>query len=419
MTLAEKLQQRGQLVEQMRAIQAKADAEKRALTAEESVEFDRIDAEQEKLRAEVEDEQKATERRSRLTEIEKTLTGTTHTGIRPVADPSERRAVNVLASAEYRAAVDAYLRGDLDMAGVRGQLEMRADVLQAGLFVKGGALVMPQEMVGGLLKAIDDLTFMLQISRVERLTAAESLGVGTLDTDPADADWTAELKTGSDADLSVGKRALTPHPLAKRVKVSNTLLRRTAGGAESLVNERLAYKFGVTFEKGCLTGDGVRKPLGVFTASGDGISTSRDVSTGNSTTDIGADGLIEAKHAIKSAYWPRLRWIFHRDGVKRIRKLKDGNGQYLWAPGLSGGVPDRILEVPYSVSEYAPNTFTSGKYVGIIGDFGFNLIVIALDLTVQRLVELYAESNQTGFIGRMEADAAPVLEEAFARVKLA
>ena len=43
----------------------------------------------------------------------------------------------------------------------------------------------------------------------------------------------------------------------------------------------------------------------------------------------------------------------------------------------------------------------------------------ALDMQVQRLVELYAESNQDGFIGRLECDGMPALEEAFVRVKLA
>jgi len=134
---------------------------------------------------------------------------------------------------------------------------------------------------------------------------------------------------------------------------------------------------------------------------------------------MGADGLINAKHSIKSGYWPRLTWVFHRDGISQLRKLKDGNGNYIWQPGLSADLPDRILEVPYRVSEYAPNTFTTGLYVGAIGDFRYYQVVIALDMTIQRLEELYAEANQTGFIGRMEADGQPVLAEAFARVTLA
>jgi hypothetical protein len=40
-------------------------------------------------------------------------------------------------------------------------------------------------------------------------------------------------------------------------------------------------------------------------------------------------------------------------------------------------------------------------------------------MRIQRLVELYAESNQIGFIGRLETDGMPVLEEAFVRVKVA
>jgi HK97 family phage major capsid protein len=83
-----------------------------------------------------------------------------------------------------------------------------------------------------------------------------------------------------------------------------------------------------------------------------------------------------------------------------------------------GGTPDRILEVPYVMSEYAPSTFTTGLYVGIIGDFSFYWIADSLKLEIQRLDELYAVTNQVGFIGRSETDGLPVLAEAFARVKL-
>jgi HK97 family phage major capsid protein len=220
--------------------------------------------------------------------------------------------------------------------------------------------------------------------------------------------------------MAFGKRELTPHPLAKRIKVSETLLQRAALGAESIVRDRLAYKFGVTEESAFMTGSGANQPLGVFTANAQGISTGRDVSDGNTTTAIGADGLINAKYSLKSQYMmsPSLRWVFNRAAVKNIRKLKDGQGQYLWAPGLAGA-KDTILEVPFLMSEYAPSTFTTGLYVGIIGDFSWYWIAEALGMQVKRLNELYAETNQVGFIGRMEVDGMPVLEEAFARVKLA
>jgi HK97 family phage major capsid protein len=168
-----------------------------------------------------------------------------------------------------------------------------------------------------------------------------------------------------------------------------------------------------------MTGTGANQALGVFTASNDGIPTSRDVSTGNTTTSIQTDGLIEAKYSLRPGYMAKASWIFHRDAVKQIRKLKDGDGQYIWQQGLTGGQPDRILDSPFKMSEYAPNTFTTGLYVGIIGDFKYFWVVDALSFEIQRLVELYARTNQDGFIGRFETDGMPVLGEAFARVKLA
>ena len=298
-----------------------------------------------------------------------------------------------------------------------GDKEMRA--LQQDLDVSGGYLVPPEQFMNELIKNIDDLTYIRQWATTFTVTNADGMGVPTLENDPADADWTTELATGSeDSTMSFGKRELRPHPLAKRIKVSKKLM-RSVPSAETFVRGRLAYKFGITHEKAAMTGTGAGQMLGLFTASNDGIPTSRDFSTGNTTTSITFDGLYEAKYALKMQYWPRARWLFHRDGVKQIAKLVDGEGQYLWQESTRVGEPDRIAGLPVFMSEYAPNTFTASQYVGLLGDFSNYWIVDALTLEFQLLTELYAETNQVGMIGRMESDGQPVLAEAFARVKLA
>jgi HK97 family phage major capsid protein len=412
-TLVERQQSRGQLVKAMRDIQDKAAAENRSMSAEEMQEFDRVDQEQQALGEQI-------KREARLESIAREVAAaTTDSGVRPTPDTRGvgQAIVNPLASKQYRDVFRNYLLDGPVAVSILSQ-EVR-NTLQMDAFTKGGALVAPEEFQNTLIKAVDDLVFMRQKATKFSVTMSAALGAPTLDADPADADWTSELATGSQGTMTFGKRELRPHPLAKRIKVSNKLLRASSLNPESLVRDRLAYKFGITQEKGFLTGSGVQQPLGVFTASVDGITTARDVSTGNTSTDIGADGLIEAKYSLKGNYWSRASWIWSREAVKRIRKLKDGNGQYIWQAGLAGGQPDTILDVPYSVSEYVPATFTTGLYVGIIGDFSFYWIADALDMTVQRLVELYAETNETGFIGRAEVDGAPVLAEAFSRVKLA
>jgi HK97 family phage major capsid protein len=325
------------------------------------------------------------------------------------------------AVAPKRAAFNRYLRGGLGSLGdaERRDLQMDADT-------QGGFLVPPQEFAAALIQAVDDQVWIRQFATIETVTQAESLGLASLDADPADADWTSEVAVGgTDSSMKFGKRELRPHPLAKLIKISNKLIRASKLSIEAKVLERLAYKFGIAAEKGYLLGTGAGQPLGVFIATADGISTARDVSTGNSTTAILAPGLIEAKYKLKGNYWARLNWIFHRDALKGIMKLTDTNGQYLWVTaglaqrGLAEGQPDTLLGAPTRLSEYAPNTFTTGKYVGIVGDFSKYGIVDALTLQFQRLIELFAGTNQVGYIGRLETDGMPLLEEAFVRVTLA
>lgn len=434
-TIVELRQERGQHVTAMRATLDKAETVKRGLTVEEKTEYDRLDKVQEDLGERITRQEKQDVLDRAMATSPEPTAGRTPAG-EPVPEArgaqipkqfrslwerssgAQRARLEAQSSQAYRASFGAYLLGDMGLAAVAATPEVRA--LQADTFILGGALVPPLEFIATLIQAVDDEVFIRRLATKQTVLQAEGLGVPTLDADPADADWTSELGTGSaDASMAFGKRELRPHPLAKRIKVSKKLLRASAIGVESLVMKRLGYKFGITQEKAFLTGTGVQQPLGLFTASADGIPTSRDISTDNTTSAITADGLINAKYALKGQYWGRAQWIFHRDAVKAIRKLKDGNGQYLWNPGLVGGIPDRILETPFNMSEYAPNTFTTGLYVGLIGDYTNYWVVDALDLTIQRLIELYAETNQDGFIGRLETDGAPVLAEAFIRVKLA
>ena len=288
----------------------------------------------------------------------------------------------------------------------------------------GGFLVTPQEFAQELIVLLKDLVFIRAKARVIPLDKAESLGIGAIDVDPSDPDWTSELLAGNEeTTIATGKRELKPHPVAKLLKLSKKLLRQAAFDVEAEFMDRMAYKFGLVEEKAFLSGSGAEQPLGVFTASANGISTGRDVTAANNNKVV-ADDLITTKYKLKAAYRNRAEWILHRDVVAQVRMLKDANNNYIWATGIGPGngyqgTPDTLLNIPLNESEYAPNTFTTGLYMAILGDFSKYAIVDALDMQVQVLQELYALTNQMGYVCRKETDGQPVLEEAFIRLKLA
>lgn len=297
--------------------------------------------------------------------------------------------------------------------------EMRA--LQVDANTSGGFLVAPQQVVASLIQAVDNEVHIRQRATVIRVERAESLGVPSLDTDPDDPTWTSEILTGTaDASMAFGKRELRPHPLAAKLLVSEPMLRRVPG-VEAIVLARMAYKMGIKQENAFLNGTGDQQPLGVFTASTQGITTGRDVSTSNTTTAITVDGLKRAKGALKAQYRKsgKCAWIFHPDVVTELAILKDGNGRYLLQDNITMNEPDMLLGLPMLESQYAPSTMTTGLYVGILGDWSHYLIADALDVQIRRLVELYAATNQVGFHVRSEVDGMPDLAEAFVRVKLA
>lgn len=406
---------RKKLIEEARAINDIAGKENRQLSQDESEKWDKIMGEADELRSKIDREERQLEAER---EMEQELRSQEEEEQRRARDNGEE-ARDTGGDGENRGRVIEAFRSFLSTGQATGDGAEELRALSAGVNTEGGYIVTPEVFISMLIKSLDDEVVIRRMANVIPMETGASIGIPTLDADPDDADWTTELATGSeDSSMAFGKRVMQPHPMAKRIKVSRTLLRTAALPVDQIVRDRLAYKFGITQEKAYLTGSGDKRPLGLFTASASGISTGRDISTGNSSTAITFDGLKEAKFGVKTGYMNRGTWLFHRDAIKQISKLKDGEGQYLWQDSTREGEPDRLLGRPAMVSEYVPNTFTTGQYVGMFGDFSHYWILDSMMMQLQRLDELYAESGQVGFIGRYEGDGAPVLEEAFSRVTL-
>lgn len=439
----QKRAEQAKAIEDARAYQKKAEAEKRSLTPQESENLgkalDMADAVRTEIQK-IETELRQLERvQAHVDELEASrgrpvdpvdpvrqdadkpaeFRWKIHGGHRERVIRSNGRRINE--TAEYREIFGKYLTGQLSSEALRGQTQLLSETrdMQMDLGVEGGFLVAPVQMVAGILKGVDDIVFIRQAATVFTLRGAESLGRPTLDADISDSDWTSEIGTGAnDTALKIGRRELKPAPLAKRIRISQNLILHSAENVEAMVQERMAYKFGITQERAFLTGNGVNQPLGVFTASANGINTDRDVVTG-STTDVTADGLKNAFYGLKQQYMrsPSLAWLGSRDFARRVALLKDAENRYLLQPNFRDGEGEVLMGKRLVISEYAPNTFTTGLYVAVLGDFSQYYIADSLSLTIQRLNELYAETNQIGYIGRAQVDGMPALSEAFVRLR--
>jgi len=430
--LQEMREARAKALADARAVHEKAEKEKREMSAEENGSYGKAIDEFRRLGKELDAELKKVSTEARTAELAEADREMSETRGRVTEPPSpnpevgrEHEARDRAAIVEIRGRKVAFEKGTPEfrrcqpkyVEGARSWLRGESRALQSDLDTAGGYLVMPETFLGEMLKNLDDEVFMRSIARKFAVPDSASLGVAKRAAKLSSFVWGSELGAPTaDTSLKFGKRALTPHYMSGEILVSNDLLRMAVMNPESLVTEELAREAGEIEEQAFMTGHGAQQPLGIFTASTDGISTARDVATG-SATDLTPDGLISAKYALKPRYRKMAQWLFHRDAISKIVKLKDSTNQYLWLASLRENEPDRLLGLPFTESEWVPNTFTSAKYVGILGDFRFYWIVDGLGFNLQRLVEKYAETNQVAFLARRKVDGAPVLEEAFARLK--
>lgn len=349
--------------------------------------FDQIDAEQKSA----EREQKASELKKHFEEPQRK---------HPIGAKGEEGNK----TPEHSKAFKHYIREG--KSGIDSVIERKA--LSSLSDPEGGFLV-PEEFRAELIEKRRDLVFMRQMATVIQ-TSNQSIGFPTFDYDGG-AEWTAESATIAEENVlnAFGKQNFTPHKLARILRVPMELTEDAAINVESLMTDHFARRFGEIEENAFINGDGVEKPLGLLQA---GLP--ETASTGAGTFE--ADNIFDIIYNIRGVYRSNGAWLMHRNGVRTVRKFKDSDGQYLWQPSLQAGQPATLSGFPIQESEFFPDFVTSGSAgdpLLIFGDFSFYWIVDRLDMSIQRLVERYAEFDQIGFKMRQRVDGAPVQSDPF------
>lgn len=136
-------------------------------------------------------------------------------------------------------------------------------------------------------------------------------------------------------------------------------------------------------------------------------------------TNNGVDALITMLQSLKKTYRRNSTWAMNSTTEGVVRQFKDTNGQYLWQPPVQAGAPATLLGRPLVNPEGIPNVAANSFSIAL-GDFrkGYKIRDRA-GITVQRLVEKYAEYDQTGFLIKKRLGGQVVLPEAFVLLKTA
>ena len=284
----------------------------------------------------------------------------------------------------------------------RGGYEVR-NTLTIGTDSEGGYLV-PDEFERTLVEALEEENVLRQLAKV--ITTSSGDKKIPVVASKGTASWVDEEGSIPEDDDVFSQVSIGAFKVATMIKVSEELLNDSIFNLESYIAKEFARRIGAKEEEAFLTGDGSGKPTGIFDGTSGG-----EVGVTTTAAAIKMDEIFDLFYALKSPYRKRATFITNDATVKEIRKLKDGQGQYLWQPSVKAGEPDTILNRPVKTSAYVPTIEASAKVMAF-GDFGYYWIADRQGRAFQRLNELYAANGQVGFRATQRVDGKLVLREA-------
>lgn len=277
-------------------------------------------------------------------------------------------ATSAEVEAPHQKAFDAYVRhGDDD--ALRG-LELEGKAMSTAVAGDGGYLVDAQTSatIQSALKSSASLRQVANVVNVE----ATSYDVLVDHTDVGHG-WANETSVSETGTPTIDRITIPLHELSALPKASQRLLDDSAFDVESWLAGRIADKFARAEAASFITGNGVDKPTGILTHT----AVDNDVWTwGNigyvptgTDGDFGsADAIIDLVYALGATYRANAAFVMNSKTAGAVRKLKDGDGRFLWSDGLAAGEPARLMGYPVLIAEDMPD-IASGADAIAFGDF--------------------------------------------------
>jgi HK97 family phage major capsid protein len=307
--------------------------------------------------------------KSRLSQQEDRMT---HLDRKSISRARPALSTSVEADAPHQKAFNAYLRSGDDDA-LRG-LELEGKALSSAIAADGGYLVDPQtsDTIRGVLKSTASLRAIANVVNVEA-TAFEVL----IDHTEMGAGWASEADSAVESDTPKIERISIPlHELSALPKASQRLLDDSAFDVEGWLATRIADKFAASEAAAFVGGDGVDKPRGFLThptVDNDmwewgNLGYTPTGAAGDFSSGGSADAIVTLVYTLGAKYRANASFVMNSKTAGAVRKMKDGDGRFLWSDGLAAAEPARLLGYPVLIAEDMPDV-ADDSFAIAFGDF--------------------------------------------------
>lgn len=394
-------EKRANLGTQAQAIIDGAEKENRELTGEEKVSFDKIHADIEGMKADV-DRLEAHEARMKSFADSRGRETVEDTPTNTAGEQDEQRAKEDEAFRSYvrfgTEGLDAEQRSIMSRRFVRGENEKRT---AQTVTTSGGGYVIPRGFSGQLEKSMKAFGNVEGAADVFSTDAGNTLDWPTVDDTSNTGRLLAINTAATETAVAFGTITFAAYKFSSdMVTVPVELIQDSAFNIDQVLADLLGERLGRVHNTYQTTGTGSSQPQGIVVGASSAL-------TAAGTSTITYDELIALKHAIDPAYRTSslgAGFMFNDGTLLKLKQLKDGEGRPLWQPGIASGAPDRIDGDPYVINQDMAAMTTGLKPVlyGALKKFKIRKVK---DITLLRLAERYAELHQVAFLAFTRFDS--------------
>jgi HK97 family phage major capsid protein len=382
------LEQRSRLFTRMQELlDAAAKTESRSLTGEQETEYQRLEVEFDKADANLKRLRQQAQRKSQLSQL--SPDANLAAAVASVTGTEQRGGV---ASAEYREAFNAFIRGEVTPEQ-RSLLikERRALSFSTG---SAGGYTVEQLWAANLYKIMSVIDSVRANATVINTNDGDQINYPTADDTSNVGEIVGEnTPFSTNADPTFGTVPLKAYKYSSKIiLVPIELLQDSVYDMESYLTGVSGERLGRIQNTHFTTGTGTGQPKGIVTGA-----TSGKVGTTGQTTSVIYDDLIDLVYSVSRVYRPQSKFMLADSSIKVVRKLKDSQGRPLWEPSVQSGQADTLLGYPVVTNDNVAAMAANAKSI-LFGDFKKYIIRDVAGLGMIKLMERYADVGQVGFV---------------------